>query len=140
MKAGRENEDFFFDVEHVGLDVDFYHPEGRNLKFAEAVVEAFEHERENAEIFVQSATGTGFSCDEILSWFLLQTDTTLAQHLPPHALDKAAADKDGSAGEVLLTVPIRFEPGMFHMATEAGEVDLSALKLMCRVTPRRRNG
>ena len=133
MKAGRESTDFVFTVEHVGLDVDFYHPEGRTLKLADTVVEAFEAERENAEIFVQSASGTAFSCDEILSWFLLQTATTLAQHLPAQALDKGA-------GEVLLTVPIRFQPGTFHMNTEAGDVDLSALKLMCKVGFQRRNG
>lgn len=133
LQAGRETRDFVFDVEHVGLDVDFHHPQGRNLKLAEEVVDAFELERENAEIFVQSSSGTGFSCDEILSWFLLQTGTTLAEHLPPQALEQGD-------GKVMLTVPIRFEPGMFHMATEAGEVDLSALKLMCKVSIRRRNG
>lgn len=133
LRAGRETEDFVFAVEHVGVDVDFYHPEGRNLKFADAVVDAFEAERENAEIFVQNASGDGFSCDEILSWYLLQTSTTLAEHLPPQALKKGE-------GPVLLTVPIRFEPDTFHMATEAGDVDLSALKLMCKVTIRRRNG
>lgn len=133
MKAGRETADFFFEVEHVGLDVDFYHPQGRNLKLADAVVEAFEALREDAEIFVQNASGTGFSCDEMLSWFLLQTRTTLAAHLPPQAL------KRGN-GHVMLTVPVRFEPGTFHMNTEAGDVDLSALKLMCKVTVVPRNG
>lgn len=133
VQVGRESEEFLFVVEHVGLDVDFYHPQGHNLKLAETVVEAFEHEREHAEIFVQHSSGAGFSCDEILSWFLLQTGTTLAQHLPPTSLENRT-------GQVMLTVPIRFEPGMFYMNTEAGEMDLSALKLMCKVTFTSRNG
>lgn len=133
VQAGRETEDFVFTVEHVGMDMEFYHPQGRTLKLAPAVVEAFEREREDAEIFIQNSSGTGFSSDEILSWFLLQTRTTLAQHLPPSALEKGE-------GHVLLTVPLRFEVGTFHMATEAGEVDLSALKLMCKVTIGPRNG
>ena len=133
LKAGRETEAFVFDVEHVGLDVEFYHPQGRALKFAEDVVEAFEADREDAEIFTQSATGTAFSCDEILSWFLLQTRTTLAQHLPPAALEQGE-------GNVLLTVPLRFKEGTFHMDTEDGVVDLSSLKLMCKVTIQLRNG
>lgn len=133
MKAGRETAAFFFDVEHVGLDVDFYHPQGRSLKLADRVIEAFETLREDAEIFVQSSSGTGFSCDEMLSWFLLQTGTTLAAHVPPQALERGH-------GHVMLTVPIRFEPGAFHMNTEDGDVDLSALKLMCKVTLVPRNG
>ncbi|HEY9164271.1 MAG TPA: hypothetical protein VIN57_06640 [Magnetovibrio sp.] len=133
MKAGRETADFLFEVEHVGLDVDFYHPQGRNLKLSEAVIESFEAQREDAEIFVQNSSGTGFSCDEMLSWFLLQTRTTLAQHLPPRALEPGH-------GHVMLTVPVRFEPDTFHMDTEAGDVDLSALKLMCKVTVVPRNG
>ena len=132
MIAGREAPGFTFDVEHVGLDVDFHHPQGRNLKLAYSVVSAFEADREHAEIFIQNSSGLGFSCDEILSWFLLQTGTTLAQHLPTEALNKGS-------GAVLLTVPIRFEAGTFHMATEAGDVDLAALKLMCKVRISRRN-
>lgn len=132
LRAGRETKDFIFVVEHVGLDVDFHHPQGRNLKLADSVVEAFEQLRENAEIFVQHSSGLSFSCDEILNWFLLQTGTTLSEHLPPHSLTKPG-------GMVMLTVPIRFIPGMFFMVTEAGETDLSALNLMCKVTIKARN-
>ena len=122
-----------FEVEHVGLDVDFHHPQGRNLKLSTQTISAFETEREHAEIFVQNASGTGFSCDEILNWFLLQTKTTLADHLPAEARTKPGS-------HVMLTVPIRFEAGTFHMATEDGNVDLSALKLMCKVAVIERNG
>ena len=133
FQAGRETNDFVFVVEHVGLDVNFHHPQGNTLKLAAEVVTAFEATREDAEIFVQHASGTSFSCDEILSWFLLQTGTTLADHLPLHTLNVGT-------GQVMLTVPIRFEQGQFYMATEVGDVDLSALKLMCKVNITRRNG
>ena len=125
--------DITFEVEHVGLDVDFHHPQGRGLKLSPETISAFEAEREHAEIFVQTSSGTGFSCDEILNWFLLQTQTTLADHLPVEARTKPGQ-------HVMLTVPIRFEPGTFYMATEEGNVDLSALKLMCKVTVIQRNG
>lgn len=131
--AEREADDCVLTVEHVGLDVEFYHPQGRNLKLADAVVEAFEKDREDAEIFVQCSSGLVFSCDEILNWFLLQTGTTLARHLPPHTLERGQ-------GQVMLTVPIRFERNTFRMSTEAGDEDLCALKLMCKVTVARRNG
>lgn len=133
LRPGRETADLVFIVEHVGLDVDFHHPQGRNLKLADSAVEAFEQHRENAEIFVQHSSGLRFSCDEMLSWFLLQTGTTLGDHLPPHTLEN-------SGGQVMLTVPIRFVPGMFFMGTEAGAVDLSALNLLCKVTITARNG
>lgn len=124
--------DVTYEVEHVGLDVDFHHPHGRGLKLATETISAFEAQREHAEIFVQNSSGTGFSCDEILNWFLLQTRTTIADHLPAEARSKPGH-------HVMLTVPIRFEPGTFYMATEEGNVDLSALKLMCKVTITARN-
>lgn len=127
MKAQRDTATHTFDVEHVGVDLDFHHPKGRALEPAPGVVQAFERDREHAEIFVQNSTGTAFSCDEILDWFLLQSHSTLADHLPEGALDK-----DGA--KVMLTVPIRLTPGTFHMPTEEGDVDLAQLKLLCKVT------
>jgi len=113
-------------VTHIGFEMAFHHPRGGDLNPADSVIEAYEADKEHAEIFVQNATGTAFSQVEILNWFLLQTRTTLAEHLPPQALKK-------DSGPVLLTVPIRFKPGTFHMQTEAGTQDLSHLKLMCKV-------
>lgn len=133
MIARRDTATHTFTVEHVGVDLDFHHPKGRELEPAPDVVAQFEQDREHAEIFIQNASGTAFSCDEILDWFLLQSATTLADHLPADALDK-----DGA--QVMLTVPIRFEPGTFHMQTRDGAVDLAALKLMCKVTAHRRDG
>lgn len=133
MKVGRETETHLFDVEHVGVDIDFYHPKGRDLALAPDVVASFLQAREDAEIFIQNSSATQFSSDEILNWYLLQSQTTLAAHLPQEALDK-------DHGAVLLTLPIRFAPDTFHMLTEDGNVDLKALKVMCKVTITRRNG
>ena len=131
LKAGRETAEFTFEVQHIGLDMTFHHPKGRDLGLDAAVIEAFESEREHAEIFIQNATGTAFSTEELLSWFLLQTGTTLADQLPKSALDKGE-------GHVFVTFPIRFEPGVFHMITEEGAQDLSALKVMSKVTIHKR--
>ncbi len=135
MKAGRETEQFTFEVQHIGLDMDFHHPKGRNLRLDEKVVEQFETDREHAEIFIQNASGDGFSTEELLSWFLLQTGTTLAQHVPQKAL-KDALEK--GKGHVFVTFPIRFEQNTFHMITEEGPQDLSALKVMSKVIIQRR--
>jgi len=135
LKAGRQTAEFTFEVQHIGLDMDFHHPQGRDLKLDDAVIEAFETERENAEIFIQNASGTAFSTEELLSWFLLQTGTTLADQLPQSAL--AAALEKGE-GHVFMTFPIRFEPGVFHMITIDGAQDLSALKVMSKVTIHKR--
>jgi len=135
MKAGRQTAEFTFEVQHIGLDMDFHHPKGRDLKLDDQVIEAFETERENAEIFVQNASGTAFSTEELLSWFLLQTGTSLADQLPKSALDAAREKGDG---HVFVTFPIRFEPGVFHMITVEGAQDLSALKVMSKVTINKR--
>jgi len=135
VKAGRETDAFTFEVEHIGLDMTFHHPKGRDLALAPEVIEAFEAERENAEIFIQNASGTAFSTEELLSWFLLQSGTTLADQLPKSALD-AALEK--GEGHVFVTFPIRFEKGVFHMLTVDGPQDLSALKVMSKVTIHKR--
>jgi len=131
VKAGRKTAEFTFEVQHIGLDMAFHHPKGRDLRLDAAVIEAFETEREHAEIFIQNASGTAFSTEELLSWFLLQTGTTLADQLPKSALDKGE-------GHVFVTFPIRFEEGVFHMITEEGAQDLSALKVMSKVTIHKR--
>ena len=115
-----------FHVTHIGFEMAFHHALGADLNPAPNVIEAYEADKEHAEIFIQNSSGTAFSQAEMLNWFLLQTRTTLAEHLPPKALD-------ATAEPVLLTVPIRFKPGTFHMQTEAGAQDLSHLKLMCKV-------
>ncbi|MBL4615016.1 MAG: hypothetical protein JKY27_09110 [Magnetovibrio sp.] len=132
MKVGRHTPELNFEVEHVGFDMTFYHPRGDRLQVDFEVIEAFEAEREHAEIFIQHGTGTPFSADELLNWFLLQTGTTLADHLPAKALKKGE-------GVVHLTIPIRFEKSTFHMLTEDGEQDLSALKLMTKISINKRS-
>lgn len=116
-----------YHVEHIGLDMAFHHPHAANLNLAEEVIEAYETRKENAEIFVQTASDTAFSSVEILNWFLMQTQTSIADHLP-----------EGKRPElnhpVLMTFPIRFEAGTFTLKTEAGDQNLSHLKLMCKIT------
>jgi len=131
LKAGRASADFHFEVEHIGLDMAFHHPKGRDLTLSAAVTEAFETDREHAEIFIQNTSGTAFSTEELLSWFLLQSGTSLADQLPRSALEKGT-------GHVFVTFPMRFEKGTFHMHTEHGAQDLSALKVMSKVTIHKR--
>jgi len=113
-------------IAYIGFKAAF-HGTNLDIDLAPCVVEAYENDREQAQIFVQNATGTAFSQVEILHWFLLQTRTQITEHLPPQALQKRA-------NPILLTVPIRFKPDMFHMETQAGAQDLSHLNLMCKVT------
>lgn len=131
LKAGRVTDAFTFEVQHIGLDMTFHHPKGRDLSLDAKVIEAFEKDRENAEIFIQNASGTAFSTEEMLSWFLLQSGTSLADQLPKSALEKGE-------GHVFVTFPIRFEKGVFHMITVEGAQDLSALKVMSKVTIHKR--
>lgn len=130
MKAGRETETHRFRVEHIGFEADFYHAQGKNLKLGTATVERYEMEKDDAEIFVQHASDTAFNSDEILSWFLLQTNTTLADHLPQNASDQP----------VFVTFPIRFDRGVFHMDTQQGSQDLRALNLLVRVEGEAKGG
>jgi len=137
MKLNHDTDEFTFVVQHIGLDMDFHHPKGRQLGMAPETIEKFESEREHAEIFIQSASGTAFSTEELLNWFLLQTGKSLAENLPAAALDKGRAS---GSGHVFVTFPIRFEEGVFHMQTEDGPQDLSGLKMMAKVTFAHRDG
>ena len=126
MQAGRETADFIFVAEHIGFEADFHHALGKKLTLSESVISAFEAKKDDAEIFIQNASGTPFSSDEILSWFLLQTNTNMDKHLPNDALERG--------GDVFVTFPIRFEEGVFHMETVEGNVDLRLLNLLVKVS------
>lgn len=132
LKPGRHAQGLVFEVEHIGLDMDFYHPKGRKLGLAPETVEQFERDREHGEIFIQNASGTAYSTEEMLSWFLLQTGTTLADNLPGEKLQDPP-------GHLFVTFPIRFEQGTFHMLTEDGPQDLSGLRVMTKVSFRRQD-
>ncbi|MDH5187414.1 MAG: hypothetical protein OEW37_00495 [Rhodospirillaceae bacterium] len=132
MQAGRETKDLRFAVQHIGFEADFYHPLGKGLTLSENVVSAFEDEKDDAEIFIQTASNTHFSSDEILSWFLLQTNTSLDGHIPPDALERGG-------GDIFVTFPIRFDEGVFHMETLQGNVALRALSLLVKVSIVRKN-
>lgn len=117
-----------YTVEHIALDMEFYHAHSTSLRPDESIIETFEHDKEHAEIFLQKDTQTAFSQVEILNWFLLQTQTSIEDHLPKDA----PPPKQGAS--MMVTFPIRFAKNTFSMQTEDGEQDLSHLKLMCKVT------
>ncbi|MBL4692835.1 MAG: hypothetical protein JKY92_05845 [Magnetovibrio sp.] len=117
-----------YSVEHIALDMEFYHEHSSTLRPASHVVKAFEHDKEHAEIFMQKKTGTAFSQVEILNWFLLQTQTTIADHLPKNSPENSPENP------IFLAFPIRFKENTFSVQTEEGEQDLSHLKLMCKIT------
>ena len=127
MQAGRETADFIFAAEHIGFEADFHHLQGKELALSAGVISTFEAEKDDAEIFIQNASGTPFSSDEILSWFLLQTNASLDKHLPQDALERGG-------GDVFVTFPIRFEEGVFHMETVEGNVDLRLLNLLVKIS------
>lgn len=127
MQAGRETDDFIFVAEHIGFEADFYHKLRKKLALSEKVISAFEAEKDDAEIFIQRPSNTCFSSDEILSWFLLQTGTTIANHLPKDAMERGS-------GDVFVTFPIRFNEGVFYMETAEGKVDLALLHLLVKVS------
>ena len=118
-----------YTIEHIGIDMAFHDPRSASLKLDDTIIEAYEMQKELAEIFVQTATDTAFNQIEILNWFLMQTQTTISDHLPNGGLSS-------NDPPVLMTFPIRFEPKTFTMLTQDGAMDLSHLKLMCKISPR----
>ncbi len=116
-----------FRIDHLGFQAEYYHPDGEGLELPRETVDLYENKKEEAEIFIHTADGAGFNSRELLHWFLIQTGTRLADHLP-------AAAKSGDGGAFLVTFPMRFRKNSFHMITDAGATGLKALSLLINVT------
>ncbi|MBO33691.1 MAG: hypothetical protein CMM74_12070 [Rhodospirillaceae bacterium] len=126
MGNGQCGGKFDFTLHHIGFETDYYYHDSGNLQLSTQTIDSYENKKEGAEIFFQNATGEGFSSQHMLAWFLTQSRTTIADHLPPPGKIKA--------GRCYLTLPIKFQEGHFHMMTASGVADLKTLKLYVRVT------
>ncbi len=114
-------------IDHLGFQAEYYHPDGEGLELPHETIDLYENNKEEAEIFIHNDDGLGFNSRELLHWFLIQTGTQLADHLP-------SAAKKGDGGASFVTFPIRFRENTFHMMTDAGATDLKALSLLVAVT------
>lgn len=114
-------------VKHIGFEVKYHHPDSDALELPPATVDHYENKKEKARIFIQSGEEEAFSSVELLEWFLLQTKTSLTDHLPKDA-------GEWQDGRCFVAFPMRFPENMFHMTTSAGRTGMKSLKLLIQVT------
>jgi len=117
-------------IRHVGLKIDFHHPESDTLKLSEGTEDRYSIDKEKAPIFKEIASGRAYSTEDILEWCLLQTGRSLDDFLP----EMPEPDPDTGAARVALQFPIRLPENVFHMMTDRGVVDIKALTLALEVT------
>lgn len=111
------------DIIHLGFEAEYFHPCSDDLELPQATVDAYENRKGDAAIFIKTATGKTYSSRGILQWFLTETATTLADHLP-------AKTENSAGGRRYATLPLTFPEGRFHMTTDAGATGLKSLKLI----------
>lgn len=117
-----------FLLEHVGVEVDFHHPKGRDLKVSAKTEELYGMEKEVAAIFVRSRDGERFSPDDMLKVFLSRSEAPLAEFV--------VEGTPGRGKAVARAVfPMTFPEGMMHMETEEGDVDVKTLKIAVTMQP-----
>ena len=115
-------------VSHIGLDIDFHHPESEQIKLPQETENLYGLDKEKAAIFTETASGLDFSSEEMLEWYFTQSQKSLAEHLP----ERASSDK--APPRIALIFPIQFPLGTFHMMTDRGTVDIKTLRLAVEVS------
>ncbi|NQV47516.1 MAG: hypothetical protein HQ504_07010 [Rhodospirillaceae bacterium] len=115
-------------IRHVGLKIDFYHPQSDTLKLSEETEDSYSIHKEKAAIFIESTSSQAYSTEDVLEWCLLQTGKSLTEFLP----DMPEPGPD-TAARVALQFPIRLPENVFHMMTDQGAVDIKALNLAIEV-------
>lgn len=114
-------------VRHIGLEIDFHHPESDKLRLSNEIEDDYSIDKEKAAIFTESASDQTFSSEDMLEWYLSRSPKSLAEHFPP-------TDERPGERRMAITFPIQFPENTFHMMTDRGAVDIKALKLAVEVT------
>jgi hypothetical protein len=115
-------------ISHIGLDIDFYHPQSDQLKLPRETEDLYAIDKEKAALFTETASGLDFSSEEMLEWYFTHSKKTLDEHLPKRG------NSDAQPPRQAIIFPIQFPPGTFHIMTEQGAVDIKALRLAIEVS------
>ncbi len=121
-----------FTIRHIGLEIDFHHPESARLRLSEETEDNYSIDKEKAAIFTETASNLTFSSEDMLEWYLTRSQKALAEHLP---------ESTGDANEtrrMAVTFPIQFPENTFHMMTDRGPVDIKTLRLAIEVTAQKK--
>jgi len=121
-----------FRINHIGLDIDFYHPESDTLKLPQETENLYGIDKEKAAIFTETASGLDYSSEEMLEWYFSQSKKTLAEHLPHRN------SSDVQPPRMAVIFPIQFPPNTFHIMTEQGNVDIKTLRLAVEVSDQKK--
>lgn len=119
-----------FEIRHIGLEIDFHHPESDVLRLSHDIEDAYGIDKEKAAIFTEWASDLTFSSEDMLEWYLTRSQKSLAEHFPDGPVE------GDEPRRLAITFPIQFPENTFHMMTDRGAVDIKALKLAVEVTLR----
>lgn len=103
---------------HVGMEIDFHHPDSDALELTEAIEDHYGAEKEAARIFLRRADGNRVSADDLLADHLAKAGKSFG--------DLTSAW--GAAGALVL----EYLPGHHALETKAGTVDIRRVRLAFR--------
>jgi len=111
-------------LSHVGVDIDYYHPDSAVIKLTPEVEDSYGIDKEHALIFIETSAGDAFSAEELLQGYFRRSCKPLSEHLP----DMTGRDR------IAVSFPIRFPENTFHMMTDRGAVPIKTLIIAVEVT------
>jgi len=117
-----------YSITHVGMEIDFYHPESDRLRLSRDIEDEYGLDKEHARIFTESASEQTFNAEEMLAGYINSSGKSLAEHLP------ASSGGDTQPRRIAITFPIQFNENTFHMMTTKGMVDIKTLRLAVEVS------
>lgn len=103
---------------HVGMEIDFHHPDSDSLELTPEVEDLYGQEKEHAPLFLRLADGVRISARELLDDYLAAAGKTLAD----------IRFGAGGTGAVVLDI----SPGRYALETKAGSVEVRRVRLALR--------
>lgn len=110
---------------HVGLDIDYYHPDGKDLRLSREVEDAYGLDKERAKIFTHNRDRSLFDSKKLLETWLRAKGRTLNDYIP----EKFMAERK----PYIVVVPLKFPEGLFSIETVQGPVDVKAVNIAVQV-------
>lgn len=111
-------------LRHVGLNIDYDHPESADIRLTPEVEDTYGIDKEHALIFIETSAGDAFSADELLQGYFRRSGKPLPEHLPDMT----------DRSRIAVSFPIRFPENTFHMMTDRGAVPIKTLMIAVEVT------
>ncbi|MEE8393136.1 MAG: hypothetical protein V3R66_02230 [Rhodospirillales bacterium] len=114
-------------IRHLGMDIEYYHPDSRNLVLPPETEDLYSVEKEKAQIFIHNSDDQTYSVENLFDHYIARRGLRAVDHVPVEA-------KKGVLDKFVIGIPVKFSENTFHVITTQGAVDIKSLRIVVEIT------